>query len=42
VEGLEDDADIAAAKIRHLILAHAMQAGAVNMDFAAVEPFQPG
>ncbi len=30
VEGLEDDADIAAAEIRHLVLVHRVQAGAIE------------
>ena len=42
MEGLEDDANVAAAKIRQRILAKPMQGRAVDMDFAGIEPFQPG
>src|SRR5690606_32493953 len=42
VEGLEDDADIAAAEIRHLVLVHRVQACAVDVDLAAVQPFETG
>ncbi len=41
MEGLEDDTDIAAAKLRHPVFAQAMQRRAVDNDLAAVEAFQP-
>lgn len=42
VEGLKDDADVLAAEIGERIFAKAMQRRAVDIDFTAVEPFQPG
>ena len=42
VEGLEDDADVAAAEIGDLVLAEAMERRIVDVDLTAVELFQPG
>lgn len=42
MEGLEDDADIAATEFRHPVFAQAVQWRAVDDDLAAVETLQPG
>jgi acyl-CoA thioesterase I len=42
VKGLEDDADVLAAKIGKRVFAERMKGRVTNGDFAAVEPFEPG
>ena len=42
VKRLKDDADIAAAKIRDLVLAHRVDGIAVYVDFARIDPLKAG
>ena len=41
MEGLEDDADVAAAEFRDMVFAERVQRRAVDVDFAAVERSRP-